>query len=80
MGSALKFHSCVGSNHMALDAIRDLRKQRPFTLDELGRIAVHGSQVTADHVGRPCKAGLSSRSLGKQRVCCTSKRATGRAP
>jgi aconitate decarboxylase len=64
MGIALKFYSCVGSNHTTLDAIRDLRKQRPFTLDELDRIVVHGSQVTADHVGWPYKPeGLTSAQL-----------------
>jgi aconitate decarboxylase len=64
MGIALKFYSCVGSNHTTLDAIRDMRKQRPFTLDELDRIVVHGSQVTADHVGWPYKPeGLTSAQL-----------------
>ena len=51
MGIALKFYSCVGSNHTTLDAIRDIRQRRPFTLDELDKIVVHGSQVTVDHVG-----------------------------
>ena len=35
MRVALKFYSCVGSNHTTLDAIRDLRERRPFALDEL---------------------------------------------
>ena len=34
MRIALKFYSCVGSNHTTLDAIRDIRTRRPFTLDE----------------------------------------------
>ncbi len=64
MRVALKFYSCVGSNHTTLDAIRDIRKRRPFTLDELDRIVVHGSQVTADHVGWPYKPeGLTSAQL-----------------
>src|SRR3954447_26055957 len=64
MGIALKFYSCVGSNHTTLDAIRDMQKRRPFTLDELDRIVVHGSQVTADHVGWPYKPeGLTSAQL-----------------
>jgi aconitate decarboxylase len=64
MGIALKFYSCVGSNHTTLDAIRDIRKRRPFTLGELGRIVVHGSRVTADHVGWPYKPeGLTSAQL-----------------
>ncbi len=53
MRISLKFYSCVGSNHTTLDAIRDIRARRPFTLDELDRIVVHGSQVTVDHVGWP---------------------------
>jgi 2-methylcitrate dehydratase PrpD len=61
---ALKFYSCVGSNHTTLDAIRDIRKRRPFTLDELDRIVVHGSQVTVDHVGWPYRPeGLTSAQL-----------------
>ena len=51
MGIALKFYSCVGSNHTTLDALRDIRKRRPFALDEIDAIVVHGSQVTVDHVG-----------------------------
>src|SRR6266481_3423659 len=53
MGISLKFYSCVGSNHTTLDAIRDIRARRPFTLDELEKVVVHGSQVTVDHVGWP---------------------------
>jgi 2-methylcitrate dehydratase PrpD len=64
MRIALKFYSCVGSNHTTLDGIRDIRKRRPFTLDELKRIVVHGSKVTADHVGWPYKPeGLTSAQL-----------------
>jgi aconitate decarboxylase len=53
MRISLKFYSCVGSNHTTLDAIRDIRARRPFTLDELDKVVVHGSQVTVDHVGWP---------------------------
>jgi aconitate decarboxylase len=61
---SLKFYSCVGSNHTTLDAIRDIRKRRPFTLDEIGSIVVHGSQVTVDHVGWPYKPeGLTAAQL-----------------
>src|SRR5262252_3313008 len=64
MRVALKFYSCVGSNHTTLDGIRDIRKRRPFTLDELDRIVVHGSRVTADHVSWPYKPeGLTSAQL-----------------
>jgi aconitate decarboxylase len=61
---SLKFYSCVGSNHTTLDAIRDIRKRRPFTLDEIDSIVVHGSQVTVDHVGWPYQPqGLTSAQL-----------------
>jgi 2-methylcitrate dehydratase PrpD len=64
MRIALKFYSCVGSNHTTLDAIRDIQKRRPFTLAELDRIVVHGSQVTVDHVGWPYRPeGLTSAQL-----------------
>jgi aconitate decarboxylase len=64
MRVALKFYSCVGSNHTTLDALRDIRARRPFTLAELDKIVVHSSRVTADHVGwqyRP--EGLTSAQL-----------------
>jgi aconitate decarboxylase len=51
MGVALKFYSCVGSNHTALDALRELRAERPFRAGDVKRIVVHASQVTRDHVG-----------------------------
>src|ERR1700688_799310 len=51
MRISLKFYSCVGSNHTTLDAIRDIRARRPFALDDIEGIVVHGSQVTVDHVG-----------------------------
>jgi len=64
MRISLKFYSCVGSNHTTLDAIRDIRHRRPFGLDELERIVVHGSQVTVDHVGWPYRPqGLTSAQL-----------------
>jgi len=51
MGVALKFYSCVGSNHTTLDAIRDMQAEKPFSAKDVKRIDVHGSQVTMDHVG-----------------------------
>src|SRR3982075_3900396 len=61
---SLKFYSCVGSNHTTLDAIRDIKRRHPFTLDELERIVVHGPQVTVDHVGWPYRPeGLTSAQL-----------------
>jgi aconitate decarboxylase len=61
---ALKFYSCVGSNHTTLDGIRDIKSRRPFTVDEVEKIIVHGSKVTVDHVGWPYKPeGLTSAQL-----------------
>jgi 2-methylcitrate dehydratase PrpD len=61
---ALKFYSCVGSNHTTLDAIRNMQARRPFAAEDVERVVVHGSQVTVDHVGwkyRP--EGLTSAQL-----------------
>jgi aconitate decarboxylase len=64
MGVALKFYSCVGSNHTTLDAIRDIARRRPFTPAHVERIVVHGSQVTVDHVGWPYRPdGLTAAQL-----------------
>ena len=64
MGIALKFYSCVGSNHTTLDAIRDIRQRRPFALGDIDHIVVHGSQVTVDHVGWPYQPeGLTGAQL-----------------
>ena len=64
MRVSLKFYSCVGSNHTALDAIRDIRKRRPFTPDAIDSIVVHASQVTLDHAGWPYKPdGLTAAQL-----------------
>ena len=61
---ALKFYSCVGSNHTTLDALRRMQARRPFTEAEVAGIVVHGSQVTMDHVGwRYEPQGLTSAQL-----------------
>jgi 2-methylcitrate dehydratase PrpD len=51
MGVALKFYSCVGSNHTTLDALREMRSERAFGAKDVKRIIVHASQVTVDHAG-----------------------------
>jgi aconitate decarboxylase len=51
MGVALKFYACVASNHTTLDALRELRARKAFGAEDVRKIVVHGSQVTADHVG-----------------------------
>ena len=61
---SLKFYSCVGSNHTALDGIKIIQARRPFTPAEVERIVVHGSKVTVDHVGWPYRPeGLTSAQL-----------------
>jgi aconitate decarboxylase len=63
-GVALKFYSCVGSNHTTLDAIRAIAARRPFQADDVAKITVHGSQATVDHVGWPYKPqGLTSAQM-----------------
>lgn len=64
MSVALKFYSCVGSNHTTLDAIRKIQAQQAFSVDDVEQIVVHASQVTVDHVGwqyRP--EGITSAQL-----------------
>jgi aconitate decarboxylase len=64
MGVALKFYSCVGSNHTTLDGLRVLQAQRPFGANDIESIVVHGSQVTMDHVGWKYQPlGLTSAQL-----------------
>jgi len=64
MGVALKFYSCVASNHTTLDALRALQAERPFRADEVERIVVHGSPVTVDHAGWAYEPrGLTSAQL-----------------
>src|SRR5579871_3878390 len=64
LGVALKFYSCVGSNHTTLDAIRAIAARRPFRADDIAKITVHASQATVDHVGWPYKPqGLTSAQM-----------------
>jgi len=64
MGIALKFYSCVGSNHTTLDAIRAMQERHPFGAKDVEKFVVHGSQVTVDHVGWKYKPeGLTSAQL-----------------
>jgi len=51
MGVRLKFYACVGSNHTALDLIREFRSERPFTADEVEKVVVYGPQATVEHSG-----------------------------
>jgi 2-methylcitrate dehydratase PrpD len=64
MGVALKFYSCVGSNHTTLDAIRLMQAEKPFGAKDVKKIVVHGSKVTMEHVGwKYVPQGLTSAQL-----------------
>jgi aconitate decarboxylase len=64
MRVALKFYACVGSNHTTLDAVRAMQRRHPFGAGDVAGITVHGSRVTADHVGWPyVPQGLTSAQL-----------------
>jgi 2-methylcitrate dehydratase PrpD len=64
MGVALKFYSCVGSNHTTLDALRALKDEHRFAAEDVERVVVHGSQVTADHAGWKYEpAGMTAAQL-----------------
>src|SRR6202012_2838356 len=64
MRIALKFYSCVGSNHTTLVAVRAMQARHPFGADDVERIVVHGSRVTVDHVGwKYVPQGLTSAQL-----------------
>ena len=64
MRIALKFYSCVGSNHTTLDAIRTMQARHPFGAEDVASILVRGSRVTMDHVGWPyVPQGMTSAQL-----------------
>ena len=64
MGIALKFYSCVASNHTTLDAIRLMQEEHPFGPDDVAKIVVHCTQATAVHVGWKYEPqGLTSAQL-----------------
>ena len=64
MGVALKFYSCVGSNHTTLDALRELQAERSFGPKDVKKIVVHASQVTLDHAGwRYRPAGVAAAQM-----------------
>jgi len=64
MRVALKFYSCVGTNHTTLDAIRMMQAKRRFGPNDVERIVVLGSKATLEHTGwkyRP--EGMTSAQL-----------------
>ncbi len=63
-GVALKFYSCVGSNHTTLDALRSINEERPFTAADVDRIVVYGSKATVEHAGwKYVPQGLTSAQM-----------------
>ncbi|MBV9782916.1 MAG: MmgE/PrpD family protein [Acidisphaera sp.] len=64
MRIALKFYSCVGSNHTTLDAVRTMQARHKFGPADVESITVHGSKITVDHVGWPYRPeGMTSAQL-----------------
>jgi 2-methylcitrate dehydratase PrpD len=64
MGIALKFYSCVASNHTTLDALRLMQDEHPFGAADVDKIVVHCTQATAVHVGWKYQPqGLTSAQL-----------------
>lgn len=61
---SLKFYSCVGTNHTALDAIRNMQARRAFGPDDVARIVVRSSEATREHAGWAYKPeGMTSAQL-----------------
>jgi aconitate decarboxylase len=64
MHIALKFYSCVGSNHTTLDAIREMQRERPFGAGDIAKIVVHATEATVLHAGWKYQPqGLTSAQL-----------------
>ena len=64
MGIALKFYSCVASNHTTLDALRLMQEEHPFGANDVEKIIVHCTQATAVHAGWKYQPqGLTSAQL-----------------
>lgn len=60
----LKFYACVGGVHNPLNAIRELRAKRPFTAEEVEKVAIRVSQISKDHSGWPYRPeGVTSAQL-----------------
>jgi 2-methylcitrate dehydratase PrpD len=61
---SLKFYSCVGTNHTALDAIRNMQARRRFGPKDVAKIVVHSSEATREHAGWRYKPeGMTSAQL-----------------
>ena len=61
---SLKFYSCVGTNHTALDAIRNMQARRRFGPKDVAKIVVRSSEATREHAGWRYKPeGMTSAQL-----------------
>ncbi|UCE32821.1 MAG: MmgE/PrpD family protein [Burkholderiales bacterium] len=69
MRVSLKFYACVGTNHTALDSLRNIQARRPFGPDDVHEIVVHGSQVTVDHAGWPYRPEGPTSAQLNMRYC-----------
>jgi 2-methylcitrate dehydratase PrpD len=64
MRIALKFYSCVATNHTALDAIRMMQARKPFGPGDIERIDVGSSKATLEHAGWPYRPeGMTAAQL-----------------
>jgi 2-methylcitrate dehydratase PrpD len=64
LGIALKFYSCVATNHTALDAVRKMQERRAFGPDDVARIVVGSSKATLEHAGWPYRPdGMTAAQL-----------------
>lgn len=52
-----KFYSCVGSNHTALDAVREILSARPTAPDEVSSVVIRTSEYQKLHSGWDYKPG-----------------------
>jgi aconitate decarboxylase len=61
---ALKFYSCVATNHTALDAVRIMQARKPFGPNDIARIDVGSSKATLEHAGWPYRPeGMTAAQL-----------------
>lgn len=64
MRTSLKFYASAASTHTALDAVRQMRLQRPFEPRDVQKIIVNASRRVVEHVGWKYEpAGLTSAQM-----------------
>lgn len=76
---SIKYYPCCGSNHTSLDAWWTILRQHPgITTDQIHRIDVHCSTLTADHVGWPYKPGSVTTAQMNLAYCLAAAVVDGR--